>query len=194
MTTQRQKGADAKQKSATKSEPYRLREWKQSTGESAGRLFTCARPGRSKGSQKAIPETVVDEWVRGLPFSEKQTAIVSLLGQKLDGTNEFKFYSFRSEVDQSLERRNHPTFQQWLDERYGVGRYRVFEYPTTDTKPIAGATLRDVVSRIQSLAREPYTTVLMDSGGCVRVECVCMAMRFREVPTDGRPPGIMAPV
>lgn len=76
-------------------EPYRIIRWKPRLEQVHGQLYTCARPGRSKGLKaKRIPDEWVDAWVKGLPGS-KGVIIVSLLGQKPGGKSEFSFYSFR---------------------------------------------------------------------------------------------------
>src|SRR5437879_4064443 len=98
-------------------EPYRLTKWKAST-PFAGELFTCARPGRSKGSAVQIPDDLVAAWVAGLPVSDR-LVVVSLLGRKPTGKSEFAFYSFRGGFEGESNRPKCPTFQAWLDQRYG---------------------------------------------------------------------------
>jgi len=157
-------------------EPHRLTRWKLKQSPLAGHLFTCARPGRSKGSKVNIPDDLVNTWVKGLPDSEEVT-IVSLLGRKPTGKSEFSFYSFRGGFES--ERPRCPTFQEWLDGRYGSGRYRVLEYPTIDLQQVPSETLSQVSATVLSLIRQGRTVVLMDSGGFSRVERVCTFMGFR---------------
>src|SRR5712692_4307669 len=99
-------------------EPKRLLEWRPKTGQSSGRLFTCARPGWSPDKKKpdTISDDVVEAWVNGLPRSS-DVVIVSLLGHKPkpDGRSEFSYYSFRSCTETLADDARRPTFQEWLD-------------------------------------------------------------------------------
>jgi len=158
-------------------EPYRLIRWKPKESSLAGQFFTCARPGRSIDAKARIADEVVDIWVRGLPHSN-EVVIVSLLGRKPDGRSEFHFYSFRGASDEPLDRPGCPTFQEWLDERYGSGRYFVFEYPTVDVRPLAPETISEVSAKVLSLLREGQTVVLMDSGGIGRTGTICKSLGF----------------
>ena len=112
-------------------EPFRLFRWKPKQGNTSGRLYTCARPGRSRGRQvKQIPDDWVDAWVLGMPARE-QLFIVSLLGSKDDGKSEFSYYSFRSGFE-SPAPDHRPTLQQWLDTRHGLTGIRYLSFlPST---------------------------------------------------------------
>ena len=160
-------------------EPYRLIRWKPKEPPFVGQFFTCARPGRSKDAKAKISDELVDIWVRGLPASQ-EVFIVSLLGRKPepDNRSEFSFYSFRGGFDQPSDRPDCPTFQEWLNERYGNGRYCVLEFPTVDTKPLAPETINEVSAMILSLLHEDRTVVLMDSGGIGRTGKVRKCLGF----------------
>jgi hypothetical protein len=158
-------------------EPYRLIRWKSDRSPFTGKLFTCARPGRSKGAKKKIADEWVDTWVKGLPGLER-IIIISLLGRKPNGKSEFSFYSFRGGFDEPAERPTCPTFQEWLDGRYGDGKYRVLEHPTIDTLPLEPETLSQVSEIVLSLVGEGQIVVLMDSGGFSRVGKVCKYIGF----------------
>lgn len=151
-------------------EPYNLREWRPKTG----RLFTCGRPGRAIHGRKqcTITGETIDLWVNGLPSAET-LHIVSLLGSKKDGYSEFAYYPFRS----SHEAGPRPTFQAWLDCRYGGG-FIVHEFPTVDTRAISHDTLNAVTACVRDLLANGYTVVLMDSAEAVRTRRVCKAMGF----------------
>lgn len=152
-------------------EPYNLREWRTKMG----RLLTSGRPGRAIHGRKrrTISEETIDLWVNGLP-SAKTLHIVSLLGTKKDGYSEFAYYPFRS----SQEAGTRPSFQAWLDRRYGE-RFTVHEFPTVDTKAISDDTLNAVTACVRDLLANGYTVVLMDSAGAVRTRRVCEAMGWK---------------
>ena len=157
-------------------EPFNLKRWKHGQSPN-GRLFTCARPGRSQGKRvNRIEDGCVDRWVKGLPRSP-QTVIVSLLGTKSRGRSEFICYSFRSEFDTAVGR---PTFQAWLDGRHGSGQFRVIEHPTVDYKRIPADTLHGIEENILSQLKAGHTVVLIDSGGESRTGQVCRSMGFHE--------------
>ena len=93
-------------------EPHRLRRWRIElrTGKPVY-FYTCARPGRSKGANNFVPDSMVQQWVRGLPPGN--VAVVSLLGRKHgpEGLSEYSFYTFRSEYDDFSERKKRLTWQ-----------------------------------------------------------------------------------
>ena len=167
---------------------YRLTLW--STGADEGRLFTCARPGRSKGTHlKTISDDLVHRWVEGLP-GDRGTCIVSLLGRKPDpgGRSEFAFYSFRGGFDSAIDRPECPTFQEWLDSLHQERNLKVFEYPTIDLQPLQPVILEAVLSQIRALLAANNTVVLVDSGGVGRTGRVCKALGFIPVERKTRGP------
>lgn len=153
-------------------EPVNLREWRVSRG----RLFTCGRPGRAtfKRERRPIGDTTIDEWVRGLPKAEV-LHIVSLLGQKKDHYSEFEYYSFRS----SKEAEDKPTFQEWLDQKYGR-RFVVHEFPTTDAMGIEPDMLKDAKRCVIELLGSNHTVLVIDSAGSERTSRVCEAVGATE--------------
>ena len=158
----------------TSSEPANLIEWRGN----GGRLFTCGRPGRATyGRQRhQIGEDTINLWVKGLPRADV-LHIISLLGQKTDGFSEFAYYPFRS----SREVGPKPTFQEWLDQRYGH-RFVVHEFPTTDARGIQPDLLESVKSRVLSLLSSGDTVIVVDSAGAERTARVCEAVGFKRVP------------
>ncbi len=159
-------------------EPHKLRRWKTGYESGGAQFFTCARPGRSRGKGRRVPDKLVHEWVSGLPGTN--TAIVSLLGRKSgqNGKSEFSFYSFYGGVDLSSERQGRPSFQEWLDRWHKERCIEVFEYPTYDLKPIPPETLVAVSIQIRNLLSIGRTVVLVDSGGEERTKKVCKCMGF----------------
>lgn len=152
------------------SEPNNLCEWQapeNSTTE--GRLLTCGRPGRATygRERRQVPDDVIDLWAKGLPDNEV-LHIVSLLGCKKDGFSEFGYYPFRS----SKESGSQPTFQEWLDERYGRC-FIVHEYPTVDLQGIPSDVLSTVTRQIIKLLEGSCTVVVVDSAGAERTARVC---------------------
>jgi hypothetical protein len=156
-------------------EPHRLRRWKRTHSPNPLPFFTCARPGRSAGKSDPVPDSLVDKWVKGLP-GDAQTAIVSLLGTKPDGTSEFSFYSFGGKE----EARSRPSFQQWLDRRHPARVMRVFEHPTVDFKPIPTETLAAAAADIESLLASEWTVIVIDSGGESRTKALCKHLNLVE--------------
>jgi hypothetical protein len=145
-------------------EPYKLRHWRLSPA--GGEFYTCARPGRSKRGHGKVPDRVVRQWACGLPGGTS-LVVVSLLGKKPDGRDEFSFYSFFA---------RHQSFQSWLNEN-DIGRdIQVIQHPTMDMASIPTETLKAVAADIQRLTSEGKTVVLMDSGGVTRTGSVCSYM------------------
>jgi hypothetical protein len=91
-------------------EPHKLRRRRRSSSRDQIQFFTCARPGRSKGSTESVPDSVVDKWVNRLPGGTK-TTVVSLLGRKPNGLSEFSFYSFSSAIETPDDRFGTPQEQ-----------------------------------------------------------------------------------
>jgi hypothetical protein len=91
--------------------------------------------------------------------------VISLLGKKTSGFSEFDYYPFRS----SREAGAKPTFQEWLDNRYGP-RFVVHEFPTVDAAPegIQADVLEAVTHDVLKLIEKNCTVVLVDSAGARR--------------------------
>jgi hypothetical protein len=111
--------------------------------------------------------------VKGLPEAEV-LHIVSLLGQKTTGFSEFGYYPFRS----SEETGTKPTFQEWLDKRYGR-RFVVHEFRTTDGRGIPRDRLQAVTRHALDLIENGSTVLVLDSVGAERVARVCEAMGYK---------------
>ena len=154
-------------------EPYRLRRWKLEAlpGTETG-FYTCARPGRSKGSTGAVRDALVSEWVHGL---QGVKTIISLLGRKHGpaGTSEFSFYSFCGGLDTPTERKRRPTFQEWLDQKHGDLKISVIEHPTYDFNKVALNTLEAIKADAHTLAQEGKSFIIFDSGGQTRTTAIC---------------------
>ena len=151
--------------------PYRLRRWRMDTPTGPAYLFTCGRLGREKSKNLAVPDDLVHRWVLGLRGSN--TAIVSLLGRKPDGTSEYSFNSFCGGCDTEAERGNRQTFQEWLETHHNSLGILVREHPTTDYGPIHLDTLNVVAGDIRGLNSQRYTVTIVDSGGETRTGEVC---------------------
>lgn len=155
-------------------EPYKLRRWRRASSSDPIQFFTCARPGRSKSSDRPVPDDLVHRWVQGLPGGGN-TTLVSLLGRKHgpEGVSEFSFYSFYGGCDQPSERGRRPSFQQWLDRYYAARSIQLIEHPTYDFRRIPPETLDAVASDIAKLLSAGRTVILVDSGGETRAKTVC---------------------
>ena len=165
-------------------EPVSLREWRALTNaRDSGRLFTCGRPGRGTfGREKRpIDDDTIDLWVKGLPEAEL-VDIVSLLGKKTSGFSEFGYYPFRS----SKESGTKPTFQQWLDERYGR-RFVVHEFPTVDAQGIPPDVREAVTRHVLDLIGKRRTVVVVDSAGAERTARVCEAIGYKRMARSQQP-------
>ncbi|SRR6266540_7378764 len=154
-------------------EPYNLRRW----AVQPGRLFTCGRPGRGTigTERREVREDTITRWVNGLPTGDL-IQIVSLLGRKRDGYSEFSYYPFRSRSEVGHE----PTFQEWLDQRYGPV-FVVHEFPTVDLKDIPPDVLSAVKREVVDLIESASTVVIVDSAGSVRSKAVCVACGYKPV-------------
>ena len=100
--------------------------------------------------------------------------IISLLGQKTTGFSEFGYYPFRSSEEVGTK----PTFQEWLDKRYGR-RFVVHEFRTTDGRGIPRDVLKDVTRHALDLIEKGSTVLVLDSAGAERTARVCEAMGYR---------------
>lgn len=159
-------------------EPYRLKEFVSRAKPFAGRLFTCARPGRSKGStKKSIGDEVVRAWIGGLPNC-RPLHIVSLLGRKPppSGLSEYSYYSFRG----GHENRKSPTFQDWLDVNFAASGFKVTEFPTIDLRRIDDRDMAEICDYIRSLLKSSVNVLIVDSGGFTRTRSVCAALGAEE--------------
>ena len=164
-------------------EPSRLKKWNLPLLKNGNSTFyTCARPGRSQGSQHAVTDDLVDSWVAGLPGPN--TAIVSLLGRKVDSTgkSEFSYYSFCSAYDRANERGDRLTFQEWLTQNHNHLGIIVREHPTFDGKPVGDDLLADVRDDIFDLLSSGRTVVVVDSGGVDRTGRVARYLCASQVP------------
>ncbi len=140
-----------------KEEPFRLIEW-QMPGSYPGSLYTCARPGRSRGTKGKVPDLLALEWAQGLPGVPK-TCIISLLGQKPDGRSEFSFYSSFNDAE---------GFDAWLNANATDRKFHVISYPTVDCKKINPCILTAIAADVTRLVSQGETVVVMDSGGSSR--------------------------
>ncbi len=114
-------------------------------------------------------------WANGLPEAEV-LYIVSLLGKKKDCFSEFGYYPFRS----SHESGTKPTFQEWLNKRYGH-HFVVHEFPTTDATGIRPDVLDAVTHDVLNLIASGSTVVLVDSAGAERTARVCEAIGYKRI-------------
>jgi hypothetical protein len=146
-------------------EPFRLKAWRL-PGLSSGLFYTCARPGRSRGSKTKVPDRLVLDWARGLPGGA-ETFIISLLGKKPSGTSEYSFYS-------SFD--GPKSFQEWLNVSVPNRKFRVISHPTTDLNEIDPAVLAAVAAVVRPLVSEGKTVVIMDSGGWTRTGAIAACL------------------
>jgi hypothetical protein len=146
-----------------RAEPWRLKRWRLPSLQGTHAFYTCARPGRSLGKQADVPDAVVLEWARGLP-GDADVIVVSLLGQKPNGTKEYSFYSFFAHGQ---------TLQDWLSDQNIERTIHIVEHPTTDSKPIPRQVQLSVADDILRFLSGGRTVVLMDSGGVQRTGAVC---------------------
>lgn len=152
-------------------EPWRLKCWRLPSSSGSAIFYSCARPGRSKGNRGQVPDELLHAWVRGLSGGDGNLAIVSLLGEKPDGTSEYSFYPFY---------KKRQTFQDWLNKHYPDRRIEVVEHPTTDFQPVPAETLSNVAADITRLLADGRTVVLVDSGGQQRSGQICRFMKAVE--------------
>lgn len=141
-------------------EPFRLKAWHLS--HPAGLFYTCARPGRSLGSQATVSDRQVLDWANRLPGSA-DIYIVSLLGEKPGGKSEFSFYSF---FEQKL------SFQDWLNSKIRDRTFHVVDHPTIDLEPIPPQIMKSIAADVRRLVAEAKTVVIVDSGGWTRTGAV----------------------
>jgi hypothetical protein len=159
-------------------EPINLREWRTPARfERRGKLFTCGRPGRAThGRAKvAVSDRTIDLWASGLPAADV-LHIVSLLGEKTTGLSEFSYYPFRSSEESGPK----PTFEKWLNERYGQ-RFVVHEFPTVDGRGVPPDLLKAAGRRVLDCLERGHTTVVIDSAGAERTARVCEAIGYKRL-------------
>lgn len=161
-------------------EPCNLKRCEPEGTPQPGRLFTCARPGRSLGPRASVPDEITEWWIDGLS-NVSTVHLVSLLGRKQDGRSEYTFYIFKGSHEHSPGK---PTFQAWLDTRYGAGHFQVYDYPTVDAG--SGSLSEDDIESLRSivmpLLSRGETVVVFDSGGSQRTGQFCNAAGFRRRP------------
>jgi len=128
------------------------------------RIFSCARPGRMLGSRASVPDRVVRRWRQGLPRAER-FAIISLLGTKPDGTDEYSFYSFPDAEG----------FECFLNGQSGSSssRFEVFSFRTTDYGPVAPEIATAAKVLVQERLARGRTVLIMDSAGIQRSRILC---------------------
>jgi hypothetical protein len=151
-------------------------------GHLGGRLYTCGRPGRSKGKDKPVPDALVHAWLAGLPAGDG-LVLVSLLGRKdgPSGVSEFSLYSFYGGIDRRDERGKKPSFREWLDRTKRGRTIQLVEHPTFDyAGGIPEEMLNTIKSDLWALLSEGRTVVLFDSGGQERTGQVCHSIDFQE--------------
>ena len=145
-------------------EPYRKKRWGYSGTQLD--LYSCARPGRSKGPDGVVADSIVLDWLEGLPKGEK-TTIISLLGTKPDGKSEYSFYSFDED-----------TFEEWIAKKgFTIG---VVRHPTKDFSRIPNETLESNKTSVINYLKEGHTVILVDSGGITRSGAVFRYIGFSE--------------
>ena len=165
------------------SEPSRLQQFRSTKAPFAGKLFTCARPGRSLGpAATPISDAIVKDWVSGLP-PIRPLHIISLLGKKPPpkDISEYSFYSFRGGLESERQRPGSVTLQQWLDHHYGPNEFIVIDYPTVDTEQIEVETLSAIRSEVNSLLGSSATVIIVDSGGVGRTGKVCATIHAKAI-------------
>lgn len=131
-----------------------------------------------------MPDEVVRKWVLAVIELGPDPAIVSLLGQKPDGTSEYSFYSFFGGFDLAQEHRGRRSFAEWLAKM--TPDVAVVEHPTIDFQAIPTPTLDAIEADARALLSQRRTIVIVDSGGETRTGRVCKHIGAKEVfPTIG---------
>lgn len=166
-------------------EPHNLNKWKlEKSPSNYAHFYACARPGRSLGQDRNVPDSMVSKWVRNLPGPN--TTIVSLLGRKKNRRelSEFSHYSFFGGWDSPEERVDKLTFQEWVETYHGCSGVLVRERPTYDYQELSPFILNKVASEIRHLIPEGRTVVVVDSGGAGRVCEIATFMGAAQVPVN----------
>ena len=176
-------------------EPSRLERWRIDSSPNYSHFYTCARPGRSmynyRKKDNSVSEPVIVKWIRNLP--DPNAAIISLLGRKPKSNNisEFSYYPFCGGLDTPAERKNKPSFQEWLDEHSPSIGIIVREYPTLDTCTVPLKQLVAIEAAVCEFIAQDRTVVVVDSGGVGRIDQVRKFIGATEVPMrtpDFQPP------
>lgn len=133
-------------------------------------FYTCGRPGRSKGPDRSVSDELVSKWVLGIQkiLETDNIMIISLLGRKCTktGKSEFSYYSsFHGLGDNTKERKDKISFQEWLDKRHRDIWIVVREYPTIDHNYSETIPLADIKRDIHNGISEGLTVIVMDSAG-----------------------------
>ena len=125
----------------------------------------------------AIPNHVVVSWVEGLPLSVN--VIVSLLGQKPDGSSEFKFYSHSVAAGSNGVL---ASFEDWIRALVPNRPLKVVEHPTIDMQPLSTDTLIKIGATVGGCLADGDGLVIVDSGGVTRTGAVCAYLRAQRHP------------
>ena len=166
-------------------EPFKLHHWKfsHSSGNDSY-LYTCGRPGRSKGQDEPVSQTLISCWVGGLP-DPTNVVVISLLGRKRNRQelSEFSYYPFYGEWDSKKEREGKLSFQEWLDKWHPDINIRIIEHPTYDYdhRDIPPFVLKAVERDVRELTSAGRTVIVMDSGGVGRTGRVCAHLKATKV-------------
>ncbi|MCY4624588.1 MAG: hypothetical protein OXC99_06285 [Chloroflexi bacterium] len=102
--------------------------------------------------------------------------IISLLGRKPDGKSEFRFYPFHGNWDSVEERRDKPSFQEWLDRHHSDMSLSVIEHPTVD-QGIETEKAKMIAAEVVRLTSLGRTVVVVDSAGVSRTGKVAKVLR-----------------
>ncbi|RUU44998.1 hypothetical protein EOC93_08690 [Mesorhizobium sp. M6A.T.Ce.TU.002.03.1.1] len=109
-------------------------------------------------------------WVTAIPYECR--LIISMLGTKPGGLNEWSFYSFDGKGS---------TFQEWLDGEFPALGFMVLNRPTVDLRPVPESICKTILGDIQTCAEKFRTTaILIDSGGVTRTGIACRWMKAKE--------------
>lgn len=158
-------------------EPFRIIE--HILPNARGRLFTCARPGRSLGTKRSkIDDDIVKNWVSGLPLG-RPLHLIMLLGSKPAPKNisEYSYYSFRGVHETKLLTKKSIDFQEWLGSVANEPHVVVHSFPTIDLQPISPIVAAEVVSVTLGLLKKTVNVVMVDSGGVTRTGSIVDSLK-----------------
>ena len=170
-------------------EPYNLKKWRTTVCQDQETLFyTCGRPGRSQSRYGNIEDETVSIWAKRLhELTGPNIVIVSLLGRKNDKSrlSEFSYYTFCGGWDTDEERKNKPTFQEWLNKNHENLGILVSEHPSYDHLPtdplVPQCTLDTVKEDICTSINKGLIVVVMDSAGVGRTRAVKDYLQAKKV-------------